>query len=138
VCRNLSLAPLDGEPLRTERMQPAQQLCCEVAYTDIVRGPDPHCLAVKPCTGREAQVRVCAVIGRRKRENTTCCECERDRHTRMHRKNGCLSYRPIGLFYFICASLPIQGFILQLSGLSCIAIFFLHGNPETVDIFGRM
>ena len=53
---------------------------------------------VKPCIGKEAQARVSAVIGRRKkeRENTTCCVCERDRHSRLHRKKW------LPLLYRLC------------------------------------
>jgi len=45
---------------------------------------------LKPCMGKEAQARMSAVIGRREKEseNTTCRVCERDRHSRLHRKNG--------------------------------------------------
>jgi len=54
-------------------------------------------LRLKLYIGKEAQARASVVIGRWKKErgNTTCCVCERDRYTRMHRKMAAAPIPPV-------------------------------------------
>ena len=96
--------------------------------------------AVKPCMKKRRQ-RVWALwlVDERKRENTTCCVWERERHRRLHRKNGCRSYTGVHsghLFYFICASLtdPRPGPGLLPALVDCTQINLTIGTVLSVLI----